>query len=102
MTSPNIRIESLPKSIGDDMRLGLTVIMATIAVAFGGYVVAPDYDVERCLYEAVSAYPALPAEKTALDSVPACEGIPAPEKQRLRGMVSEFIMSAADKAAREE
>lgn len=84
------------------MKLMITVVTATIAIAFGGYVVAPDYDIERCLYAAVSAYPALPADKVALDSVSACSGVPGPEKQKLREMVSKFIMSAADKAAREE
>jgi hypothetical protein len=84
------------------MKLIITVVATAVAMAFGGYVLAPNYRVERCLYEAVSAYPALPADKTALDTVPACERVSGPDKQRLREMVSKFIMSAADKAARGE
>lgn len=81
------------------MKTMITVVACTIAVALAGYVAAPNYDQERCLYSAVSAYPSLPADRTALDVVPECSGVSAPDKVRLREMVSRFITSAADKSA---
>lgn len=67
-----------------------------------GYVVAPEPPrTQECLYAAVSAYPALPADKLALDVTPACKGITETEKAQLRGMVSRFVDSAVSKAAKE-
>ena len=77
----------------------LAAIAAAGAVALGGFYAAPSYAQEKCLYEAVSAYPALPVDKPALDVVEACKGLSGPEKAQLRGMVSRFVTSATVKAA---
>lgn len=79
----------------------LGVVALAGAVGLAGYSVAPSHPEETCLYAAVSAYPALPADRPALDHTPACAGLSGPQKAHLREMVSRFVMSAAVKAAKE-
>lgn len=82
-----------------------TVVLGALALAgaagLAGYSVAPSHSEETCLYAAVSTYPALPADKPALDHTAACAGLSGPQKAHLREMVSRFITSAAVKAAKE-
>lgn len=81
----------------------VSVVACLVGIGIGKASESPDSDAkqQKCLYAAVSAYPALPVDQLALDSVKECEGLPASEKAALRGIVSRFIESALDKSTKE-
>lgn len=73
-----------------------------VVVAAGGLVLAgcggggDDAEAarERCLFAAVNVYPALPADKIALDEAEPCRGLPESDKALLRQMMTAFVESA--------
>lgn len=53
---------------------------------------------QECLYAAVAAYPSLPVDSLALDSVKQCEGLSSTDRAALRTMMDRFVGAAFDKS----